>query len=186
MITDTRNAKGWPQVFADGRGIASMRASIYTEAASGGDLRGLYADFLEEAADLLGLPKLRQPADAWREAAAAWDVIVDNALPPGDELRELIDRRPRARWDLQRRRDLADDFSRPRRDGHGHVRLRGRGARPAQLWSSGRRFAGARSLARVIGSAGTGSPGTAPRRRRRRRARGTAKAARRSPVVFAW
>ena len=30
MITDTRNAKGWPRVFADGHGIASACASIYT------------------------------------------------------------------------------------------------------------------------------------------------------------
>ena len=111
MITDTRNAKGWPHVFADGRGIASMRASIYTDASAGANLRGLYADFLDEAADLLARPGLRQPAHAWREAAAAWDVIVDTALPPGDELRELIDRGDyEARWALQAERDLADEL----------------------------------------------------------------------------
>ena len=58
-------------------------ASIYTNAAGGAHLRGLYADFLDEAATLLGAPALRDAAAAWREAAARWDAIVDAALPPG-------------------------------------------------------------------------------------------------------
>jgi hypothetical protein len=108
MITDTRNAKGWPNVFADGHGIASAMASIYTGAAGGAHLRGLYADFLDDAADLLGRPALRDAAAAWREAAAAWDVVVDTALPPGDALRALIDAGDHeARWALQAGRDRA-------------------------------------------------------------------------------
>ena len=50
---------------------------------------------------------MRDAATAWREAASHWDAIVDAALPPGDELRELIDAGRAARWDLQRRRDEA-------------------------------------------------------------------------------
>ena len=107
MTTDTRNKKGWPTVFADGHGVGSLRASIYTNAAHGAHLRGLYADFLDEAAALLERDALRDAAAAWREAAACWDPIVDTALPPGDELRELIDAGAAARWDLQRRRDEA-------------------------------------------------------------------------------
>ena len=53
-------------------GIASLRASIYTGAAGGAHLRTLYADFLDEAADLLGQPALRGAATAWRSAATAW------------------------------------------------------------------------------------------------------------------
>ena len=94
MTTDTRNKKGWPTVFADGRGTASARASIYAGAAGGAHLRGLYADFLDEAGALLGRD-LSAPAAAWREAAAAWQAIVDLALEPGDELRALIDRATR-------------------------------------------------------------------------------------------
>ena len=97
MTTDTRNKKGWPTVFADGRGVGSLRASIYTGAAHGAHLRGLYADFLDEAAVLLGREALRDAAAAWREAASRWEAIVDVALPPGDELRELIDARRRRR-----------------------------------------------------------------------------------------
>lgn len=105
MTSDTRNSKGWPTVFADGLATGSLRASIYTEAAHGAHLRGLYADFLDEAAGLLGRESLTEAADAWRRAAARWEPIVDTALPPGDELRELIDRGDSARWDLQRERD---------------------------------------------------------------------------------
>ena len=113
MTADTRNAKGWPNVFADGLGIGSLRASIYTDAAHGAHLRGLYADFLDEAAELLGRDL---GADAWRTAADAWDPIVDTALPPGDELRALIDGGPEtaaARWELQRDRDEAADVPPP-------------------------------------------------------------------------
>ena len=108
MTTDARNAKGWPVVFADGRGIAGAMASIYTGASGGAHLRGLYASFLDDAADLLARPALRDAAAAWREAAAAWDVIVDTALPPGDELRALIDTgEHETRWALQTARDEA-------------------------------------------------------------------------------
>ena len=65
----------------------------------------LYADFLDEAAALLERDALRDAAAAWREAAGRWEPIVDAALPPGDELRELIDDGAPARWDLQRLRD---------------------------------------------------------------------------------
>jgi len=109
MTTDTRNKKGWPTVFADGRGTASARASLYTGAAGGAHLRGLYADFLDEAGALLGRD-LSGPAAAWRAAAAAWDVIVDLALPPGDELRALIDAGDSARWTVQAARDEAGEL----------------------------------------------------------------------------
>jgi Butirosin biosynthesis protein H, N-terminal/Domain of unknown function (DUF4872) len=122
MTTDTRNKKGWPNVFADGRGIGTAMASIYVEAGGGRNLRGLYADFVDEAAKLLSRPALREAAAAWRGAAQAWDAIVDAALPPADELRELIDRTDdavargedasevaAARWALQARRDEAGE-----------------------------------------------------------------------------
>lgn len=105
MTTDVRNKKGWPTVFADGLGIGSLRASIYTEAARGANLRGLYADFLDEAAGLLARDSLTEAAAAWRQAAGCWDQIVDAALAPGDELREAIDREDPVRWELQLERD---------------------------------------------------------------------------------
>jgi len=114
--------KAWPAVFADGRGLGSATASIYTGAGRGEHLRSLYAEFLEEAAALLGRIELRDVAASWRQAAAAWERVADTALAPGDELRALIDasasavgrgdeaaaeaeRLARERWALQARRD---------------------------------------------------------------------------------
>jgi hypothetical protein len=87
MLTDRKNAKGWPRVFADGRGLFGALVSV-TEAidggigASGGHLRGLYADFLVEAATLLGDERLDDAARRWREAADLWDDLSDAVVPP--------------------------------------------------------------------------------------------------------
>ena len=152
MTTDTRNAKGWPTVFADGRGVASAMASIYTGASGGAHLRGLYAAFLDEAADLLSRPPLRDAASAWREAAAAWDVIVDTALPPGDELRALIDAGDHeARWALQAQRDLAAGLPSLAEPVTGDVRGRGRGAQVTGIRGGPGSLSGIRAI-----SGGTG------------------------------
>lgn len=107
MTTDTRHKKGWPTVFADGRGTCSARASIYAGASGGAHLRGLYADFLDEASVLL---ERELPSAPWRDAAAAWEAIVDAALDPDDELRDLIDRDDPARWTVQAERDIAGEM----------------------------------------------------------------------------
>ncbi len=74
LLTDGRNAKGWPRVFADGRGLVAALLGVWEEVspvgASGGHLRGLYADFLDEAAPLLG-PVAGEAAAAFRIAADA-------------------------------------------------------------------------------------------------------------------
>ena len=75
MLTDTRNAKAWPKVFADERGLAGALLSTYQGiepvGAYGGHLRGLYADFLDEAAVLLEAPRLTEAATAYRPLARA-------------------------------------------------------------------------------------------------------------------
>lgn len=105
MTTDKGNKKGWPTVFADGLGVGSLRASIYAETAHGAHLRALYADFLTEAAGLLGRESLIEAASAWRHAASCWEPIVDAALPLGDDLRVAIDSGDPVRWTIQRERD---------------------------------------------------------------------------------
>ena len=88
--------KAWPRVFASGRGLAGALLSTYEGIQPvglfGGHLRGLYADFLDEAAGLLEEPSLSEVADAWREAAALWAALADLALPvePFGRLRELL------------------------------------------------------------------------------------------------
>lgn len=111
MLTG-RGAKAWPVVFADGHGLASAMASIYADAGRGAHLRGLYAEFLDEAAALLGRD-LGGAASAWREAAAAWERLVEVALPAGSKLRAAIDaddgseRLAGERWALQERLDAS-------------------------------------------------------------------------------
>jgi hypothetical protein len=86
-------AKAWPRVFASGHGLASALVSTYEGVqpvgSYGGHLRGLYADFLDEAAALLENPALSERAAAWRDAAARWQALADLVLPEG-RLRELL------------------------------------------------------------------------------------------------
>ena len=85
MLTDTRNAKAWPNVFADGRGLAGALLSAYQGiepvGTYGGHLRGLYADFLDEAAALLEAPRLAEAAVAYRALAERWHALAELALP---------------------------------------------------------------------------------------------------------
>ncbi len=84
LLTDRRNAKGWPTVFADGRGLATALLTVWDEVEpvgmSGGHLRDLYADFLGEAAPLLG-ERAAQAAEAFREAGRRWHAFAEAALP---------------------------------------------------------------------------------------------------------
>jgi hypothetical protein len=93
MLTATRGAKAWPVVFAEGRGLTGALLSAYEGiepvGLDGGHLRGLYADFLDEAAALLDEPRLAETANAWREAGERWHALAEAVLPPG-RLRELL------------------------------------------------------------------------------------------------
>ncbi|HEV2870629.1 MAG TPA: BtrH N-terminal domain-containing protein, partial [Actinomycetota bacterium] len=99
LLTDPRNAKGWPKVFADRVGLFDACVSVYENleptGSGGGNLRGLYAEFLDEAAELLDTPALGEAATAYREAAARWHEVAEVALPadqePFAEARRLTD-----------------------------------------------------------------------------------------------
>jgi Butirosin biosynthesis protein H, N-terminal/Domain of unknown function (DUF4872) len=85
LLTDTRNAKSWPNVFARRPGLVEALLATYEGieplGTFGGHLRGLYADFLAEAAELLEAPSLRDRAEEWRAIAAHWHALADAALP---------------------------------------------------------------------------------------------------------
>jgi hypothetical protein len=90
LLTDRRNAKGWPTVFADRVSLFDACVSVYENLEpsagwGGGNLRGLYAEFLDEAAGLLDAPALGKAAAAYRETAARWDEVAEIALPAGRE-----------------------------------------------------------------------------------------------------
>lgn len=86
MMTDTRNAKAWPRVFADGRGLFDSLCAIHENVdggvgPSGGHLRELYAAFLDEAAVALDRPALADAAHAWRGVADQWEELAHAAVP---------------------------------------------------------------------------------------------------------
>ncbi|GIH98493.1 BtrH N-terminal domain-containing protein [Planobispora takensis] len=84
MLVDTRNAKAWPKVFADGRGLAGALLSLWEGAEpvgmDGGNLRDLFADALDEAAGLLGLP-LGGLAGEFRRIHGLWHALAETAFP---------------------------------------------------------------------------------------------------------
>jgi Domain of unknown function (DUF4872)/Butirosin biosynthesis protein H, N-terminal len=89
LLTDRRNAKAWPRVFADRAGLFDACVSIYENVEpvgpGGGNLRALYAEFLDEAAALLGNDRLRPAAAAYRDLAARWHAVAEVALPADRE-----------------------------------------------------------------------------------------------------
>jgi hypothetical protein len=112
LLTDPGNAKGWPAVFADRVSLFDACLSVYENLEpagwSGDTLRGLYAEFLDEAAGLLDTPGLGKAAAAYREAAARWHEVAEVALPADrdpfaearrltDQLQEQVDRGDAAR-----------------------------------------------------------------------------------------
>ena len=86
MMTDERNAKAWPRVFADGGGLFGALSAIHENGDgqvgySGGHLRELYAATLDEAAVALDNPALGDAARAWRGVADRWEDLADAAVP---------------------------------------------------------------------------------------------------------
>ena len=98
LMTDRKNKKGWPVVFKERIGLYSTLRSIYEaielDGTAGGALRSLYADFLEEAAPVVGNARLAGVADCYRAAALAWTDLARAALPEDipalDDARRLM------------------------------------------------------------------------------------------------
>jgi hypothetical protein len=86
LMTDTRNAKAWPRVFADGDGLFGALLSIVegvdgNVGATGGHLRERYAEFLDEVT-AAGFAPMGEAAGRWRDAADRWEDLADAAVPP--------------------------------------------------------------------------------------------------------
>lgn len=92
LMTDRKNKKGWSTVFADRQGLYNTLRSLFEELAlnsGAGGLRGLYADFLEEAAGLIDREGLRTVAALYRDLGSRWDRLAESALP--DEIEPLLE-----------------------------------------------------------------------------------------------
>lgn len=95
MMLDTKNAKGWPTVFAGGKGLYPALCSVYENielfSTGGGGMRGLYADFLTEAAGILNNVRLSEAAEKYRDLAVGWSSFANDVLAVNPAMREARD-----------------------------------------------------------------------------------------------
>ena len=97
-VGDRRSAKGWSRLFDSGPAFAHAVRRLHDcltfDHSSPGAMRPLYADFLTEAAGVLGDPALGEVADGYAAAGAVWAEIADTALAGSlAPYRALIERR---------------------------------------------------------------------------------------------
>jgi Domain of unknown function (DUF4872)/Butirosin biosynthesis protein H, N-terminal len=101
MLTNTKNKKGWPNCFPGGPPLHGAMSSVFAQIElrgyGGSAFRGLYADFLDQAAGVLKKSAFRKVAEQFRESEASWRAISDAALPDSipllKETREVLTRR---------------------------------------------------------------------------------------------
>lgn len=76
LITDVNNKKGWPSVFSGGSGLYGTLRTVYEAiehlGTGGGGLRGMYSDFLYEAASVIDINSLRNTAELYRVLHKRW------------------------------------------------------------------------------------------------------------------
>lgn len=101
MLTNTKNKKGWPNCFPGGPPLHGAMSTVFEQIElrgyGGSAFRGLYADFLDQAAGVLKKSALKKVAEQFRESEASWRAISDAALPDSipllKETREALTRR---------------------------------------------------------------------------------------------
>lgn len=107
MLVNTRNKNSWERYFAPGiRMYHALAGSpvqpgayqwIMNWGSADGAERGLYADFLEEAAQILNKPPLKEPAAKFRDSHRLWltfaDALLPDVVPLFGESKQLIRKR---------------------------------------------------------------------------------------------
>jgi hypothetical protein len=85
LVKHPRDKKGWPTVFPPGPALFEALASTYSSivcAGTGGDaLRGLYADFLDEARTVSGRDEYGEAAEIFRLSGRLWRRLAKSLLP---------------------------------------------------------------------------------------------------------
>jgi hypothetical protein len=102
LIINGKNAKGWPKVYTGGKLYLALRDvyhSIETAGTGGGLYRGLFADFLDEAAMITKQKGFTDAARQYRELGKLWSDLAETALSskvkPFKETKDLLARRCR-------------------------------------------------------------------------------------------
>jgi hypothetical protein len=83
LLNGRKNKRAWPVVFPGERVLMPMR-DLYESielGTGGGLMRPLYAEFLEEAAKLLGRKELSALAERYRELGVRWTAFAEFLLP---------------------------------------------------------------------------------------------------------
>jgi hypothetical protein len=101
LLLQPKHKNSWAAVFPPGRGmVAGLTSAFFGTIQNGPGCdgeRGMYADFLEEAALILNRPRLNETAGLFRAAGAEWEALGRTLLPdeaaPLGELRALMLRR---------------------------------------------------------------------------------------------
>jgi len=104
LLTKSKNKQSWGKMFAPGprmyAGLTSTYKYLEDFYTGGAGARGIYADFLDEAAQILDKPGLRAVAEQFRACAALWTTFARALLPetiaPLKEARDLLDREYRS------------------------------------------------------------------------------------------
>jgi hypothetical protein len=85
ILTSTKEKKSWLKIYSPGTDLYCALFSIYEQISVRGNVgagsRTLYAEFLEEAADLIGRPGLRDVAALYRESESLWQDVANAHLP---------------------------------------------------------------------------------------------------------
>jgi hypothetical protein len=87
MLTNTRNKQSWERLFPPGpRMYAALAGGVGQPGAFGWAMtavadRALYADFLDEAVQILKKPKLKTASEQFRASSAAWRELANAVLP---------------------------------------------------------------------------------------------------------
>jgi hypothetical protein len=127
MLSNTRNKESWARVFSTGAGLFQALAGriaqpgvfiwVMTWGTAPDAERGLFADFLEEAAQILKQPSLLLVAGRFRDAASLWRKLAEAALPESVPiLRETRDLLLRQRQIFIEQGQAAADVRREIRD----------------------------------------------------------------------
>ena len=101
MLTNTGNKKGWPNCYPGGPPLHGVMTAVFEQIElrgyGGSAFRGLYADFLDQAAGVLKKSALKKVAEQFRESEASWRAISDAVLPDSipllKETRKALTRR---------------------------------------------------------------------------------------------
>ncbi|MGB8955920.1 MAG: DUF4872 domain-containing protein [Tumebacillaceae bacterium] len=103
LLVNKKDKKSWPNVYVQDAHLWHAQRQLYayirTMGTGGTFLRGLYADFLEEASAALAQPELNEIAELYRDLGTLWTQFADALLPDEHpefrEIKDLLERKNR-------------------------------------------------------------------------------------------